>query len=165
MHKNKRKSLEFLKKKTFFMSQSYFYIRVSSEKNIHRIITMKINWYLFVSKLIILFHIKTVVLFVPNSTFLQTFLCKVISWIFFSFWTFISNQTLLQDNVRLFANLTNKTQKRKECNAFFCLIRLSKQEIMLKNTRFFFLFESRTKKSTMKSFLLYCTINKSNHSS
>ena len=146
------------------MSQSYFYIRVSSEKNIHLIVTMKMNWYLFVSKLIIL-HIKTVVPFVPNSTFLQTLLWKLISRIFFSFWTFISYQTLQQDNVRLFANLTNKTQKRKECNAVFCLIRLSKQEIMLKNTRIFFLFESRTKKSTMKSFLLYCTINKSNHSS
>ena len=146
MHKNKRKSLEFLKKKLFFMSQSYFYIRVSSEKNIHLIVTRK----MFVSKLIIS-HIKTVVPFVPNSTFLQTFLCKLISRIFFSFWTFISYQTLLQDNVRLFANLTNKTQKRKECNAVFCLIRLSKQEIMLKNTRIFFLFESRTKKKVQWS--------------
>ena len=153
--KIKENLLNFWKKKLFFMSQSYFYIRVSSKKNIHRIITMKINWYLFVSKLIIL-RIQTVVPFVPNSSFLQTFLWKVISRFFFSLWTFISYQTLLQDNVRLFANLTNKTQKRKECNAFFCLIRLSKQEIMLKTTRFFFSLKAVPKKyNEVFSSLLY----------
>ena len=118
--KIKENLLNFWKKKLFFMSQSYFYIRVSSEKNIHLIVTMKMNWYLFVSKLIIL-HIKTVVPFVPNSTFLQTLLWKLISRIFFSFWTFISYQTLLQDNVRLFANLTNKTPKKERMQCIFLL--------------------------------------------
>ena len=150
------------------MSQSYFYIRVSSEKNIHLTITMKMNWYLFVSKLIIIHttYQKGFVPFVPNSTFLLTFfLWKVISRIFFHFELLFLTRLyykIMYDYLQIWRI---KPQKRKECNAFFCLIRLSKQEIMLKNTRIFFLFESRTKKSTMKSILLYCTINKSNHSS
>ena len=40
---------------------------------------------------------------------------------FFSFWTFISYQTLLQDNVRLFANLTNKTPKKERMQCIFLL--------------------------------------------
>ena len=140
MHRNKRKSLEFLKKKKLFYVTILFLHKslIRKKYTSHHynedeliLVRLKIDNTYYISKGFCAFCSKL-------GFFADILLMKSDFTNFFSFWTFISYQTLLQDNVRLFANLTNKTPKKERLQCIFCLIRLSKQEIMLKNTRIFF---------------------------
>ena len=139
------------------MSQSYFYIRVSSEKKLHLIVTTKMIWYLLVSKLIYYFRSKRLCVFCSKLDFFADILMKSdFTNFFFRFELLFLTRLyykIMYDYLQIW-----RIKPKKGKNAMHFLLNPSfKTGNNVKKHKNFFLFESRTKKKYNEVFssLLY----------